>query len=48
MLYLLRCFFGLQGDLEQAKSNHFDQVPAIETVVHAGEVLYIPAFWFRK
>jgi hypothetical protein len=35
------------GDLAQAKSNHFDEVPAIETVMHAGEVLYIPSYWFH-
>ena len=32
------------GDLKQAEANHFEEVSAIETVMHAGEVLYIPSF----
>lgn len=33
------------SDMEQAKSNRFDQVQAIDTIVRTGEVLYIPSYW---
>ncbi len=32
------------SDLEQAK-KHFRNVPAIDTIVRAGEVLYVPSYW---
>jgi hypothetical protein len=32
------------SDLEFAK-KHFHKVPAIDTIVRTGEVLYIPSFW---
>jgi hypothetical protein len=35
------------SDLNQAKANKFDEVDAIETVLHHGEILYIPSFWFH-
>lgn len=35
------------SDLEQAKSHGFDNVDAIETILKAGEVLYIPSYWFH-
>ncbi len=35
------------SDLEQAKSRGFDKVDAIDTIVRAGEVLYIPTYWFH-
>eukprot|EP00981_Chlorochromonas_danica_P000630 scaffold143_cov173-Ochromonas_danica.AAC.6 len=35
------------SDLGQAKDNHFDLVDAIDTIVHKGELLYIPSFWFH-
>ena len=35
------------SDLQQAKQNSFHRVQAIETVVEAGEVLYIPPLWFH-
>ena len=35
------------SDLEQAKSRGFDTVDAIDTIVRAGEVLYIPTYWFH-
>lgn len=35
------------SDLEQAKSRGFEKVAAIDTVVHEGEVLYIPSYWFH-
>jgi oxalate decarboxylase/phosphoglucose isomerase-like protein (cupin superfamily) len=35
------------SDLSQCKANHFDKVDAIDTIVHVGEVIYIPSFWFH-
>lgn len=35
------------SSLEQAKSYHFDQVQAIDTIVRTGEILYIPSYWFH-
>jgi oxalate decarboxylase/phosphoglucose isomerase-like protein (cupin superfamily) len=35
------------SDIDQATHHQFDLVHAIDTVIHAGEVLYIPSFWFH-
>jgi hypothetical protein len=35
------------SDIRQAKSNNFHKAKAIDTVVYAGEVLYIPSYWFH-
>lgn len=35
------------SDLNQAKANKFEKADAIDTVLHVGEVLYIPSFWFH-
>jgi hypothetical protein len=35
------------SDLTQAKHANFDKVDAIETVMRAGEILYIPSYWFH-
>jgi hypothetical protein len=35
------------SDLQQAKANKFDVVDSIDTILHMGEVLYIPSFWFH-
>jgi hypothetical protein len=35
------------SDISQAKQAGFDQVDAIDTVVHMGEILYLPSFWFH-
>ena len=35
------------SDLTQAKSHDFEHVEAIDTIVHTGEVLYVPSFWFH-
>ncbi len=35
------------SDIDQARSHEFDKVDAIDTIVSAGEVLYIPSFWFH-
>lgn len=35
------------GDLTQAKAYSFDKVPTIDTVVHTGEILFIPSMWFH-
>jgi hypothetical protein len=35
------------SNVHQAQQNHFDEVAAIDTIVHAGEVLYVPSFWFH-
>jgi hypothetical protein len=32
------------SDLDFAR-KHFDKVPAIDTVVKKGEILYLPSFW---
>ena len=35
------------SNLEEARNKGFGDVPAIDTVVNQGEVLYIPSFWFH-
>lgn len=35
------------SDMQQAKSNGFDKVDAIDTIVRRGEVLYLPTYWFH-
>ena len=35
------------SDLSQAESRGFRRVGAVETVVRAGEVLYVPSYWFH-
>lgn len=35
------------SDPLQAQQSGFDKVDAIDTIVHMGEVLYIPSFWFH-
>lgn len=35
------------SDPKQGKSNGFHHVPAIDTIIRQGEVLYIPSFWFH-
>ena len=35
------------SDTHQAGAHRFDVIPAIDTVMHAGEVLYIPSYWFH-
>lgn len=35
------------SNLEEAKASKFDQVDAIDTVVKAGEVLYLPSYWMH-
>ena len=35
------------SDEQQAESHHFAEVDAIDTVVHHGEVLYIPSYWLH-
>eukprot|EP01041_Mallomonas_annulata_P013327 gene13327-28234_t len=35
------------SDVKQAEASGFAKVPAIDTVVREGEVLYIPSFWFH-
>jgi Cupin-like domain len=35
------------SDISQATSKGFDSVNAIDTIVQAGEVLYIPSYWFH-
>eukprot|EP01041_Mallomonas_annulata_P002352 gene2352-4565_t len=35
------------NDLKQAEASRFSKIPAIDTVVREGEVLYIPSFWFH-
>lgn len=35
------------SDLNQASSHDFQHVEAIDTIVHTGEVLYIPSWWFH-
>lgn len=35
------------SDMAQAKSHGFEKVQAIDTIVHEGEVLYIPSYWFH-
>jgi hypothetical protein len=35
------------SDLSQAKANKFDEVDAIDTILHHGEILYIPSYWFH-
>lgn len=35
------------SDLSQGKQAGFDDVDAIDTIVHMGEILYVPSFWFH-
>ena len=35
------------SDINQATDRGFDTVDAIDTIVQAGEVLYIPSYWFH-
>lgn len=35
------------SNTEQIKLYHFDKIKAIETIVHEGEILYIPSYWFH-
>lgn len=35
------------SDLNQAKASGFEDVPAIDTIIRTGEVLYIPSYWFH-
>lgn len=35
------------SNLSQVKTNNFHNVQSVETIVRAGEVLYIPSFWFH-
>lgn len=35
------------SDINEAKRHSFDKVEAVETIVNAGEVLYIPSHWFH-
>ncbi len=35
------------SDITQAKSHNFNNIPAIDTIVNEGEVLYIPSYWFH-
>lgn len=35
------------SDIRQAKSHNFNNVPAIDTIVREGEILYIPSYWFH-
>lgn len=35
------------SDISEAKRAHFEKVDTIDTVIHMGEVLYIPSFWFH-
>jgi hypothetical protein len=35
------------SNLKETEAKDFDKIPAIDTVVREGEVLYIPSFWFH-
>jgi oxalate decarboxylase/phosphoglucose isomerase-like protein (cupin superfamily) len=35
------------SNLDQAREHDFMHIPAIDTIVQQGEVLYIPSFWFH-
>lgn len=35
------------SDLEDAKRHEFNKAESVETIVNAGEVLYIPSNWFH-
>jgi hypothetical protein len=35
------------SNLTQAREHRFAEVQSIDTIVHAGEVLYVPSFWFH-
>jgi len=35
------------SDMSEARANHFDKVDSVDTIVRAGEILYIPSFWFH-
>jgi hypothetical protein len=35
------------SSIPQAVASGFQDVPAIDTVINTGEVLYIPSYWFH-
>ena len=35
------------SDLGEAKRHNFDKAESIETIMNAGEILYIPSYWFH-
>ena len=35
------------SDMGQARSHGFADVPAIDTILNQGEMLYIPSYWFH-
>lgn len=35
------------SNIDEAKTHHFDQVNGIDTILHEGEILYVPSFWFH-
>jgi hypothetical protein len=35
------------SNLAEAKRHNFNKAESIETIVNAGEVLYIPSYWFH-
>jgi len=35
------------SNMEDAKAHDFDKVDAIDTIVRAGEVLYVPSYWMH-
>ena len=35
------------SDLEDIKMHDFDKAEAVETILNAGEILYIPSYWFH-
>lgn len=35
------------SNIEEARSHDFGNIPAIDTIVREGEILYIPSYWFH-
>ena len=35
------------SSVSEGIKHNFDKVQAIDTIMHAGEVLYIPSYWFH-
>ena len=35
------------SSIPQAESSNFADVQAIDTILHSGEVLYVPSYWFH-
>ena len=35
------------SDANQAVANNFDKVDSIDTILNAGEILYIPSYWIH-